>query len=89
MLSTYLPTYLLLLNIAAFLLFGWDKNLARRKLYRIAEKNLFLVAIAGGTVGAIIGMYFFRHKTRHTSFVWGLPLLLLIQIILIACISYR
>ena len=71
--------YLVLINLAAFLLMGIDKFRARRELWRIPEKVLFGSALLGGSVGAIAGMFFFRHKTRHLSFRLGL---LLLQIVL-------
>lgn len=72
--------YLLLVNAVAFSIMGIDKRRAKKKKYRIPEKILFMWAIAGGSVGSIVGMYFFRHKTRHPSFQIGMPLILLIQI---------
>lgn len=74
--------YLVLINLAAFLLMGIDKSRARRELWRIPEKVLFGSALLGGSVGAIAGMFFFRHKTQHLSFRLGLPVILLLQIVL-------
>lgn len=71
--------YLGLMNLAAFCLFGVDKNRARKHRWRIPERRLFAVALAGGSVGALVGMYGFRHKTRHRLFAVGIPLLLLMQ----------
>lgn len=75
----YLLLYLLLINILGFLSMGVDKYKAKKHLYRISEKTLFLYAILGGSIGAILGMYFFHHKTRHWYFVWGMPLILFVQ----------
>ena len=72
--------YLFLINLAAFGLMGLDKRKARKNLWRIPEKTLFLSAILGGSAGAIAGMYVFHHKTRHWYFVIGMPLILVIQI---------
>ena len=72
--------YLVLINLAAFLLMGLDKRKAKKNLWRIPEKTLFLSAILGGSAGAIAGMYVFHHKTRHWYFVIGMPLILVIQI---------
>ena len=72
--------YLLLINLAAFVLMGLDKRKAKKNLWRIPEKTLFLSAILGGSAGAIAGMYVFHHKTRHWYFVIGMPLILVIQI---------
>lgn len=72
--------YLVLINLATFVLMGLDKRKARKNLWRIPEKTLFLSAILGGSAGAIAGMYVFHHKTRHWYFVIGMPLILVIQI---------
>ena len=72
--------YLIAVNLLSFALMGADKSRARRHLRRIPEKALFLSAAAGGSVGAIAGMFAFRHKTRHLRFVLGLPLILLAQL---------
>ena len=79
--NTLLIVYLLLINIAAFALFGADKKRARRGDWRISEKALFLSAVLGGSLGAMIGMRFFHHKTRHWYFVIGIPAILVLQII--------
>ncbi len=71
-----LAGYLLLVNLAGFLLMGLDKRRARRGAWRISEKALFLLAVLGGSLGAIAGMRTFRHKTRHWYFRYGLPALL-------------
>lgn len=72
--------YLLLVNLLAFALFGIDKRRARLGRWRIPESTLLLLALLGGSLGAIIGMYYFRHKTRHRKFRYGLPLILLLQL---------
>ena len=59
---------------------GIDKNRARRKAWRIPESTLFLLAIIGGSIGSIAGMYTFHHKTLHPPFVWGMPAILILQI---------
>lgn len=61
-------------------LMGWDKRQAKRGGPRVPEKQFFLVAALGGTAGAILGMYAFRHKTRHWYFKWGLPAIALVQL---------
>ena len=80
--STLFYYYLIFMNILAFLLMANDKQRARHKKWRIPEKTLFLTAILGGSIGSILGMQIFRHKTRHTAFVIGMPCILIIQIIL-------
>lgn len=76
----YLLCYLIVVNLIAFALMGIDKGKAKRGAWRISEKALFLSAILGGSVGAILGMWFFRHKTKHWYFVIGMPLILLLQV---------
>lgn len=71
--------YLLLINIAAFLMMGIDKRRAVKHKWRIPEKTLFLSALFLGSAGANLGMKVFRHKTRHKSFVIGMPLILFVQ----------
>ena len=74
--------FLIFINVLGFVLMGIDKQKARHKKWRIPEKTLFLAAILGGSIGSILGMQIFRHKTRHTAFVIGMPCILIIQIIL-------
>ena len=67
---------------------GIDKSKARKQKWRIRESTLFIVAALGGSIGSITGMYAFRHKTKHTSFVVGMPLILFIQIAVTAILFY-
>ena len=60
-----------------------DKYFAKNNMYRISEKNLFFIAIIGGSIGSIIGMYQFRHKTKHRQFPTGLPFIIFIQIMIL------
>ena len=69
-------------NLLDFVLMGVDKAKARRGAWRIPESTLLLFAILGGSVGGILGMLLFRHKTRHAAFALGLPLILLAQLAL-------
>lgn len=71
---------LALINAAAFAAMGLDKWKARHDRWRIRERTLFLLAILGGSPGAILGMLLFRHKTRHWYFRYGLPAILLLQL---------
>ena len=77
---TILTIYLIFMNLLAFLLMGLDKSKARRNQWRIPEKTLFLSAILGGSIGAILGMQVFRHKTKHASFRIGMPCILILQL---------
>lgn len=76
-LSTFAVACLLAVNLAAFLVFGVDKRRAKRGAWRVPERTLFLLALLGGSLGAVCGMRFFHHKTRHWYFRWGLPAILL------------
>lgn len=73
--------YLFLINALGLLLMLADKVKARKNLWRIPERTLMTVAVLGGSLGCLIGMYAFRHKTRHRKFVVGVPTLLVLQIL--------
>ena len=73
--------YLLIVNAVAFLLMLVDKQSARKNLWRIQESTLLLTAAIGGSIGALAGMYTFRHKTRHLKFTLGVPAILVVQIL--------
>jgi len=83
MLYTITKAYLILVNALAFLLMSADKRKAKRKAWRIPEATLLGIAALGGSIGALLGMYIFRHKTKHPKFYIGLPLILILQIGLI------
>lgn len=76
---TMILFYLLFINLVGMFLMGMDKHRARKHLWRIPEKTLFFVSLIGGSIGTWLGMYLFRHKTRHWYFVVGMPLILVIQ----------
>lgn len=78
--STYVTVYLLAVNLTAFAAFGTDKWKAVHHRYRIPERVLLGIAVIGGSVGAMAGMYCFRHKTRHLKFKAGIPVILALQI---------
>lgn len=85
---TLLLTYFTAVNLAGLFLMGLDKYKAKKHLWRIPESTLFIVAIIGGSIGSIIGMYAFRHKTRHWYFVYGLPAILILQIVIFFAILH-
>ena len=78
-----LYSYLLIINAAAFLLMLADKHKARKKLRRVPEATLLGTAAIGGSIGALMGMYLMRHKTKHLKFTVGIPVILALQIILL------
>lgn len=65
--------YIIIINVLAFALFGMDKRFAQKGNWRIPEKLLFITSIFGGAAGAIVGMYFFHHKTLHKSLNTACP----------------
>lgn len=77
--SGFTDTYLILLNTAGFILMGCDKIMAKMAKRRIPEKFLFFAALSGGSLGTWIGMHFFKHKTRHAQFKYGIPLIFILQ----------
>ena len=75
-----LGIYLLIVNLWAFALMGIDKRRAKKDLWRIKERTLFLPVLLGGGVGGILGMKTFRHKTKHWYFRYGFPAILILEI---------
>jgi len=83
MLLTSIIIFLAIINIMTFLLYGFDKLSARLNWRRVPEKTLWLSAFLGGSIGAIIGMQLFRHKTKKTSFQFVFAILVLLQVALV------
>lgn len=67
-------------SLLGFILMGADKKKAVQHKWRIPEKSLFLIALAGGSIGVLLGMFVFSHKTKHLSFLLGIPLIIAAQI---------
>lgn len=76
--------YILAVNVLAFSVYGMDKHKAKRNQWRVPESQLLLVAAVGGSVGALCGMYVFHHKTRKPKFRFGVPAILVIQILAVS-----
>lgn len=74
--------YLIGINLAGFIIMGVDKKRAIRGAWRISEASLFLTALFGGSLGCILGMQHFRHKTKHWYFKYGMPAILVAQVLL-------
>lgn len=81
--------YLAIVNIVAFAMMGIDKQKAIRGAWRIPEASLFLSAIIGGSIGSILGMQIFRHKTKHWYFKYGMPAILILQIAIVIFIATK
>ena len=79
--------YLILINIIAFITIYIDKQKAIKRQWRIKEFTLFLVSILGGSLGTLLGMYTFHHKTKHKKFTLGIPFIIVIQFIIVYFLS--
>jgi len=75
--------YFLIMNVIGFVIMGMDKWRAKRRAWRIPEATLFAVCIFGGSIGSTLGMFSFRHKTKHWYFRYGFPAIMVIHFILI------
>ena len=80
---------LIVINVITFLIYGIDKWKAKQGSWRISEATLLLLAVIGGSIGALLGMQVWHHKTMHKKFKYGLPLILLSQIALIYIIIQK
>lgn len=80
--------YLIVVNLITFFLYGADKSKARRHAWRIPEKVLLGAAVIGGSLGALVGMRFFHHKTRKPLFYIGVPMIIIAQIALALWCGY-
>jgi uncharacterized membrane protein YsdA (DUF1294 family) len=81
--------YLLLINLIGFFAMGIDKYKAKKNLWRIPENILFLLAFLWGSLGTTLGMKVFRHKTKHWYFKFGMPAILILQIVLITYLGFQ
>ena len=81
--------YALIINLTSFLLMGADKRAARRKRPRVSERTFMLFAVIGGSIGVLLGMRCFRHKTLHRKFTVGVPLILAAQLATAVCVILR
>ena len=81
--------YLLIVNVITFLMMGYDKHEAKKGNWRISEKTLFTLVVIGGSIGGIIGMFTFRHKTKKWYFRFGFPIILILQILVVIALVRR
>lgn len=81
--------WLVLIIIAEFIVMGTDKLLAKAQKRRVPEVTLFLLALIGGSVGALLGMILFRHKTKHRSFVIGMPAIFILHLVIAGLILFK
>ena len=80
MILEYTIAYLVIINALGYLLMLVDKKKAKKGAWRIPEATLLTIAAIGGSMGALLGMYHFRHKTKHPKFTVGIPLILITQV---------
>lgn len=78
--------YLIVMNGIGFLSMYLDKQKARKRAFRIPESTLFMIAVIGGSIGSLLGMYLCRHKTRHLSFTLGIPAILILQLLVLVAL---
>ena len=80
--------YAVSVNVVSLIVMWVDKRRAIKRAWRIPESTLFVLAIIGGSIGSIIGMHLFHHKTRHWYFLYGMPVILALQIMLILTLVF-
>ena len=80
--------YLIGINILTFMIYGIDKYKAKHSKWRVSEASLLLMAVVGGSIGALLGMRVWHHKTMHKKFKYGVPAILMIQIVLIGFAAF-
>lgn len=78
----YLLAYLVIINAAGVLIMLIDKQKAQKNLWRIPERSIMSIALSGGSIGVLLGMHIFRHKTKHLKFTIGVPMILAVQILI-------
>lgn len=81
--------YLVIMNLIGFVSMWSDKRKAKLGKWRTPESRLIMIAVLGGSVGSLLGMKKFRHKTKHAKFYVGIPVILMIQIVLVACLCLQ
>ena len=79
----FVSVYFILINLMGIVIMAYDKRRAIMRKWRVPEAHLFFIALIFGSLGSIIGMYMFHHKTKHLKFTMGMPLILLIQVIIL------
>ena len=84
---TMILVYLAVINLISFAAMGVDKAKSRKRSWRIPESTLFVLALIGGSIGSIAGMHIFHHKTLHRYFLYGMPAILFIQILIVIILA--
>ena len=81
--------YLAIINALVLVVYGGDKLFAKLDSWRVPEKVLLLLALLGGSIGALLAMQIFRHKTRHLKFRYGVPMILLLQVAALVYLHWK
>ncbi|MCC0782368.1 DUF1294 domain-containing protein [Clostridioides sp. ES-S-0108-01] len=81
--KNFILIYFIVINFIAFFSMYIDKKRAIKNKWRVKEATLISVAVIGGSLGSIIGMYSFRHKTKHIKFTFGIPFIIFLQLLLV------
>ena len=81
--------YLAVINVVTFFMYGIDKWKAKKSKWRVRETALLGLAVLGGSIGAWLGMKVWHHKTQHKKFKYGVPAIIIVQLILIAYYLYE
>ncbi len=82
MLKSFVVMYIIIINVWGIYIMKMDKRRAQKREWRVSEKNLWLIAIIGGAAGTTLGMWSYRHKTKHFAFKYGFPLLAILDVTL-------
>lgn len=82
--SCAIVVYILIVNIVAIVVYGIDKLKAKKNKWRISENTLLLIALVGGSIGAYLAMKLWHHKTNHKKFKYGIPLIIVFQLVVLA-----
>ena len=81
--------YILIINLYGIIIMYYDKRKSRKNQWRVPEARIFLIAFILGSPGVLLGMYLFRHKTKHMKFILGIPIILVIQVYLLSKFIFR
>ena len=85
----YVIIFLVAITLFTFIVYGIDKRKAKKGRWRIPESTLLLLAVIGGSIGAYLGMKVWHHKTRHKKFKYGIPAIIILQIVLIGLYVFK
>ena len=85
----FIAIYIVVINLFAYILYGVDKSKSKKEMWRISERALIIIALVGGSVGALLAMKKFHHKTKHKRFTLGVPFILIVQLLILLLFVYQ